>query len=125
MAAIATARQARSPLYIERSVGTVPETGDGVLPSAIAPGIVPETALAALPASAAGVLNWAQKRAKNSAAIFLAMPSISREPTCASLPHTSELQSLMRISYAVFCLKKKTKNYILIQQNHKEIKDHQ
>src|SRR3546814_10660643 len=26
--------------------------------------------------------------------------------------HTSELQSLMRISYAVFCLKKKTKNKI-------------
>src|SRR3546814_9806384 len=25
--------------------------------------------------------------------------------------HTSELQSLMRISYAVFCLKKKTDNY--------------
>src|SRR3546814_291221 len=33
---------------------------------------------------------------------------------CASLPrseeHTSELQSLMRISYAVFCLKKKSIN---------------
>src|SRR3546814_6308564 len=28
--------------------------------------------------------------------------------------HTSELQSLMRISYAVFCLKKKT-NYVLYQ----------
>src|SRR3546814_5047585 len=27
--------------------------------------------------------------------------------------HTSELQSLMRISYAVFCLKKKTKHIIL------------
>src|SRR3546814_10187187 len=27
--------------------------------------------------------------------------------------HTSELQSLMRISYAVFCLKKKKKNKIL------------
>src|SRR3546814_6848655 len=26
--------------------------------------------------------------------------------------HTSELQSLMRISYAVFCLKKKTKKFI-------------
>src|SRR3546814_8717390 len=26
--------------------------------------------------------------------------------------HTSELQSLMRISYAVFCLKKKTKQHI-------------
>src|SRR3546814_9363443 len=42
--------------------------------------------------------------------------------------HTSELQSLMRISYAVFCLKKKTKNnkkyankytnYILITTTH-------
>src|SRR3546814_8596581 len=29
---------------------------------------------------------------------------------CRSEEHTSELQSLMRISYAVFCLKKKTKN---------------
>src|SRR3546814_4906852 len=27
--------------------------------------------------------------------------------------HTSELQSLMRISYAVFCLKKKNKTYAL------------
>src|SRR3546814_9175883 len=26
--------------------------------------------------------------------------------------HTSELQSLMRISYAVYCLKKKTKRYV-------------
>src|SRR3546814_1988444 len=28
--------------------------------------------------------------------------------------HTSELQSLMRISYAVFCLKKKNNNIIII-----------
>src|SRR3546814_7170299 len=28
--------------------------------------------------------------------------------------HTSELQSLMRISYAVFCLKKKNKRYMII-----------
>src|SRR3546814_4393950 len=32
-----------------------------------------------------------------------------REPLVRSEEHTSELQSLMRISYAVFCLKKKTK----------------
>src|SRR3546814_2877123 len=32
--------------------------------------------------------------------------------------HTSELQSLMRISYAVFCLKKK-KNQIHVQLRHK------
>src|SRR3546814_4991084 len=31
-------------------------------------------------------------------------------PAPRSEEHTSELQSLMRISYAVFCLKKKTKN---------------
>src|SRR3546814_5670328 len=30
-------------------------------------------------------------------------------PLCRSEEHTSELQSLMRISYAVFCLKKKNK----------------
>src|SRR3546814_2834071 len=30
---------------------------------------------------------------------------------CRSEEHTSELQSLMRISYAVFCLKKKQSNY--------------
>src|SRR3546814_1502165 len=30
---------------------------------------------------------------------------------CRSEEHTSELQSLMRISYAVFCLTKKKKNY--------------
>src|SRR3546814_9848418 len=30
---------------------------------------------------------------------------------CRSEEHTSELQSLMRISYAVFCLKKKNKIY--------------
>src|SRR3546814_5570264 len=29
--------------------------------------------------------------------------------------HTSELQSLMRISYAVFCLKKKKKIHIIIE----------
>src|SRR3546814_7825825 len=32
--------------------------------------------------------------------------------TARSEEHTSALQSLMRISYAVFCLKKKTKNNI-------------
>src|SRR3546814_2854646 len=33
----------------------------------------------------------------------------SRSPRRRSEEHTSELQSLMRISYAVFCLKKKKK----------------
>src|SRR3546814_6057328 len=43
--------------------------------------------------------------------------SIEREPEAEfgeqrSEEHTSEIQSLMRISYAVFCLKKKTKKHI-------------
>src|SRR3546814_7163106 len=43
--------------------------------------------------------------------------------TCRSDEHTSELQSLMRTSYAVFCLKKKKNNilkiYTLDHNNHK------
>src|SRR3546814_4545828 len=35
--------------------------------------------------------------------------------------HTSELQSLMRISYAVFCLKKKNQNTTLMIDNDKYI----
>src|SRR3546814_3996367 len=42
------------------------------------------------------------------------MPSRSEE-------HTSELQSLMRISYAVFCLKKKNKKIRLSSQNNIKI----
>src|SRR3546814_8356780 len=34
--------------------------------------------------------------------------------------HTSELQSLIRISYAVFCLKKKTKSKIQEQQTREQ-----
>src|SRR3546814_4780897 len=33
--------------------------------------------------------------------------------------HTSELQSLMRISYAVFCLKKQTLTYYTLSKEHK------
>src|SRR3546814_6387606 len=43
---------------------------------------------------------------------FLARPSMpSVTLSSRSEEHTSELQSLMRISYAVFCLKKKKKIY--------------
>src|SRR3546814_1025731 len=38
-----------------------------------------------------------------------------RRAACKSEEHTSELQSLMRISYAVFCLKKKNKQYEIPQ----------
>src|SRR3546814_9213060 len=44
----------------------------------------------------------------------VALPLVA---TNRSEEHTSELQSLMRISYAVFCLNKKNIN-IIIYQNH-------
>src|SRR3546814_8121388 len=46
------------------------------------------------------------------------LPHVERR----SEEHTSELQSLMRISYAVFCLKKKTKQYkyVVAQQSYSQ-----
>src|SRR3546814_9948158 len=41
--------------------------------------------------------------------VILGTPSSSNN---RSEEHTTEIQSLMRISYAVFCLKKKKKQYI-------------
>src|SRR3546814_2054448 len=49
----------------------------------------------------------------------------SPSPRCCtpwrSEEHTSELQSLMRISYAVFCLKKKKKHNQIIRSSHDHI----
>src|SRR3546814_4389975 len=42
--------------------------------------------------------------------IVTPITAINRQFDERSEEHTSELQSLMRISYAVFCLKKKTKS---------------
>src|SRR3546814_2588032 len=52
----------------------------------------------AVPIGAAAAVPW------------LAIPSEPDVKEVRSEEHTSELQSLMRISYAVFCLKKKTKS---------------
>src|SRR3546814_3380300 len=59
------------------------------------------------PASISDVLPpWIWKRMLRSQRRCMRM----REARNRSEEHTSELQSLMRISYAVFCLKKKKKN---------------
>src|SRR3546814_8479484 len=49
-------------------------------------------------------------------------PWTSRARPSRSEEHTSELQSLMRISSAVFCLKKNTKHYTPSTTNHNTIK---
>src|SRR3546814_1756321 len=45
---------------------------------------------------------------------FFAVQNAQKASTRRSEEHTSELQSLMRISYAVFCLKKKKVHKIII-----------
>src|SRR3546814_3990762 len=45
------------------------------------------------------------------------LPLLFAADTARSEEHTSELQSLMRISYAVFCLKKKKQNQKLRTTN--------
>src|SRR3546814_1268212 len=50
-----------------------------------------------------------RRRAKRAAQA--ATSDESRPPDSRSEEHTSELQSLMRISYAVFCLKKKNNHH--------------
>src|SRR3546814_5282306 len=50
-------------------------------------------------------------RRRRSGATLLLGGCRRRVPSPRSEEHTSELQSLMRISYAVFCLKKKTHKY--------------
>src|SRR3546814_2104258 len=57
---------------------------------------------AAWGAEVAVLIDWARR--KGSGPVALGGVSLGR-----SEEHTSELQSLMRISYAVFCLKKKKK----------------
>src|SRR3546814_5564367 len=47
-----------------------------------------------------------------------------KKPEGRSEEHTSELQSLMRISYAVFCLKKKKHNKKHTAQQHTQNRTH-
>src|SRR3546814_6045103 len=52
---------------------------------------------------------WTSRAEHSDLMILLARTTPREEAASRSEEHTSELQSLMRISYAVFCLKKKNK----------------
>src|SRR3546814_9336147 len=60
------------------------------------------------------VIDYGDKTAEQKIDFLRAQPLMATTPAVQqnrrSEEHTSELQSLMRISYAVFCLTKKTKN---------------
>src|SRR3546814_9677347 len=70
--------------------------------------------------SAAGgsLTPWAANQGVRFVVFFAAMIALARvRPERRSEEHTSELQSLIRISYAVFCLKKKIKETRSINKN--------
>src|SRR3546814_10105467 len=54
---------------------------------------------------------WPETDSRSSCDTHVRTTRTRRRPCTRSEEHTSELQSLMRISYAVFCLKKKTLSY--------------
>src|SRR3546814_5651043 len=68
-----------------------------------------------------GIFGCDQRTAEHGGATRLVAGSLNRLPERRSEEHTSELQSLMRISYAVFCLTKK-KRYTYRQTSHLSIK---
>src|SRR3546814_7605329 len=51
---------------------------------------------------------WAKAELTGAVTLSIALSAVFSPLAGRSEEHTSELQSLMRISYAVFCLKKKT-----------------
>src|SRR3546814_5459663 len=53
------------------------------------------------------IVRATSSRAPEAGPAASALALLAHEPGLRSEEHTSELQSLMRISYAVFCLKKK------------------
>src|SRR3546814_8216081 len=76
------------------------------------------------PEQEAGVLDLLMDAARGEAEVFDQFDlSAERSVRGRSEEHTSELQSLMRISYAVFCLKKK-KNTIKNYRRQKHNKQH-
>src|SRR3546814_6709614 len=63
--------------------------------------------------SSAAIKGSARDTPKYNPSIPVILPKFMEASTCSAMrseEHTSELQSLMRISYAVFCLKKKKNN---------------
>src|SRR3546814_945001 len=63
-------------------------------------------------------------RASNSPSNTATPSSGRKDASGRSEEHTSELQSLMRISYAVFCLKKKKKKKQLATNANHRARDH-
>src|SRR3546814_4669565 len=69
---------------------------------------LPRSALTSLQLAFSGWHMWNVRAAQGQTRCLLE----EKKGHCRSEEHTSELQSLMRISYAVFCLKKKNNKHL-------------
>src|SRR3546814_8401935 len=70
----------------------------------------PDTPIIGFPKGAGGKLAaYARETGVDALGLDETVDPVWADEALRSEEHTSELQSLMRISYAVFCLKKKTK----------------
>src|SRR3546814_1428334 len=78
---------------------------EGIRANAVAPGVTRTPILDDLPAAHLDQIVAAIPQGR------IARPDEIASMVARSEEHTSELQSLMRISYAVFCLKKKNNHY--------------
>src|SRR3546814_10019331 len=93
------------------------------------PGVCPPASIAVMPGATPPSSSTKVKRSRNgTTCVCTSLPTRSVGPLALSIgdqkrseEHTSELQSLMRISYAVFCLKKKKKNNTMIDDNHTKL----
>src|SRR3546814_8960371 len=82
-------RGTEPPVWVPKATGTIPSATPAAEPLDEPPGVrAASCGLAVTPGS---------------------IPANSQVTVLRSEEHTSELQSLMRISYAVFCLKKQTR----------------
>src|SRR3546814_8185240 len=95
--------------------GGGPQDYHGILPFLSRSGpqpiwLLPSPARVLLSCASLGPSPRARRRAASSSTSISPLTRAPRDSSISarSEEHTSELQSLMRISYAVFCLKKKT-----------------
>src|SRR3546814_4268969 len=95
-------------------LGRAPDLGTGLFVG-VAPGVEVRAHRSSFSSSVRGSMSASPRSAlmRSTSRAFALSPSITVAvrgmPARRSEEHTSELQSLMRISYAVFCLKKKKK----------------
>src|SRR3546814_3484855 len=84
--------------------------------------MIRERTMAGLAAARARGRKGGRKFALSKAQVRLAQAAMAqRDTSVRSEEHTSELQSLMRNSYAVFCLKKKKHNQTTLSHSRVEI----